>query len=125
MPAEDTENFAENHRCNPAHHGRSKTQEAVHYLGGSRQIAREKCEVALLREHWADMPASTEDAAWLEDRAFADFAYAFERIASAKVTIRPRSSSHSARREARKPSARVSADVTAKHGCAPWQASSR
>jgi hypothetical protein len=87
--------------------------------------SRGKREVALLREHWADMPASTEDAVWLEERAFADSAYAFERIASAKVTIRPRSSSHSAWREARNPSARVSADVTAKHGCAPWQASSR
>ena len=34
-------------------------------------------------------------------------AYAFERIASVKVTIRPRTSSHSAWRDARNPSARV------------------
>ena len=57
--------------------------------------------------------------------AFADAAYAFERIASAKVTIRPRPSSHSAWRDARNPSVRVSTDATVKPGCAPWQASSR
>jgi hypothetical protein len=53
--------------------------------------------------------------------AFADAAYAFERIASAKVTIRPRPSSHSAWRDARNPSARVSTDATVKPGCAPWR----
>jgi len=54
-----------------------------------------------------------------------DAAYTFERIASAKVTIRPRPSSHSAWRDARNPSARVSTDATVKAGCASWQASSR
>ena len=59
--------------------------------------------------------------AWLSvEQAFAGCAYAFERAASAKVTIRPRTSSHSAWRDACNPSARVSTDTTAKHGWATW-----
>jgi hypothetical protein len=53
------------------------------------------------------------------------FADAAERIASAKVTIRPHPSSHRAWRDARNPSARVNTDARAKPGCAAWQASSR
>jgi hypothetical protein len=97
-------------------------------LTGDPERDGDEAEVAPLRQYWADVPGSAEDAArellgWWS--AFADSAYAFERIVSAKVTIRPRTSSHSAWRDARNPSARVSTDATAKHGCAPWQASSR
>ena len=57
-------------------------------------------------------------------RYYVEIAFGIE-FASAKVTIRPRPSSHSAWRDARNPSARVSTDATVKPGCAPWRASSR
>ena len=67
----------------------------------------EKAEVALLLKYWLTCPRPRRTTCKSCLTGGARITYALERIASAKVTIRPRTSSHSAWRDARNPSARV------------------